>query len=623
MRNEIKISEDFQDAILREQVCLAMKQVPTMQVASFIVALVLSYVVRGIVPHARILAWILMILSIVVCRIALYYGFRRVRERPFAGEYWENAYLILALISGIIWGLSALIIFPAGNPGLISLFVLVIASLSAATTVSHSSIRLAPMAWAGPAMLFYALRCVIEGGEFGYTVSFLIILYLVTILRYSFTHNSSITSAITLRFENLALLEEVQKVNENLRQEITDRQQAEQVLRQSEETFRRLFEDSADPIFLFDDKWIIDCNSATLKLFGYSKEKILSHNPWELSPADQPDGSTSSGKAQEMIALAQRKGHHQFDWVHRRADGSDFPAATMLTPIILRGRHVFHATLRDITEQKEAEEALQRSKTELEKINQQLESAIESANELAAQAQLANMAKSEFLANMSHEIRTPMNGVIGMTALLLDTELTAEQREYAEMVRSSGQTLLGLINDILDFSKIEARKLDIELLDFDLRVTLEDTAEMLAVRAAEKGLELICLVEPEVPSLLRGDPGRVCQIIVNLVGNAIKFTEKGEVLIRTSLVSEDEGVTVRFAITDTGIGIPSDRLGVLFSPFTQVDGSTTRRYGGTGLGLAISKQLAELMGGNIGVESSEGSGSTFWFTAVFEKPAQS
>ncbi len=273
--------------------------------------------------------------------------------------------------------------------------------------------------------------------------------------------------------------------------------------------------------------------------------------------------------------------------------------------------------VQDVTESKLAEEKLLTYAHELEKKNRELDIALIRAEE-------ATRAKSEFLANMSHEIRTPMNGVIGMTGLLLDTELTDEQRHYAETVRVSGESLLDIINDILDFSKIEAGKVEMETVGFDLQSVLDDFASIISIKAHEKQLEFICAAAPDVPVCVRGDPGRLQQILTNLAGNAVKFTEEGEVVVHVTLETQnDSEATLRFSVKDTGIGISGEKMDLIFDKFSQLDNSTTRKYGGTGLGLTISKQLVEMMGGNMGVESEEGKGSEFWFTVSLEKQGRS
>lgn len=287
-------------------------------------------------------------------------------------------------------------------------------------------------------------------------------------------------------------------------------------------------------------------------------------------------------------------------WLYSRGRVTERNAAGK--PLVLAGTHI------DATAQKNAEE-------ELRRINRQLEETTLAARKMAAEAQMADRAKSEFLANMSHEIRTPLNGILGMTQLLLDSELTEEQRLFAENVYRCGDSLLGLINDILDLSKIEAGKMDMESIEFDPALVLADVLATVELRAQEKGIDLICGVDATVSAPFCGDPGRLRQVFANLLSNAVKFTEKGSVVVTGSLQEEDaESAVLRFTVRDTGIGISPEKIPSLFEKFTQGDMSVTRKYGGTGLGLAICRQLVALMGGEIGAISEPDVGSEFWFT---------
>jgi len=361
-------------------------------------------------------------------------------------------------------------------------------------------------------------------------------------------------------------------------------------LRESEERLRTLFEGIEDAVLVHDlNGAVLDCNSAACRRLGYERAELLA---LRISDIETPE--FAAGFAQRCVRQM-ASGVYVYEAEHRAKDGRRIPVDINSRVITYQGGPAVVIAIRDITERKRVEEELEL---------------------MREAAEAANAAKSEFLANMSHEIRTPMNGILGMTELTLGTQLTAEQREYLQMAKSSADSLLKLINDILDFSKIEAGKLELEPIEFHLRDGLADLMQSLAVRAHEKGLDLVYRVSPELPDNLVGDPGRLKQVLINLVGNAIKFTKHGEILVDVEPHSMEPGKeALRFSVTDTGIGVEQRDLRAIFEPFKQADGSTTRKYGGTGLGLAISAQLVSLMGGEIWVESERGKGSAFHFTA--------
>ena len=389
--------------------------------------------------------------------------------------------------------------------------------------------------------------------------------------------------------------------------DVTERKRSEDQAYETAAELRALFQAFPDLFLRLDREGaVLDCKGGQSPDPFLAPDKFSGHNLSEILPESV---TAQLGEAQDTV---RKTGTVEIVEFTREGRNGLQVYETRMLP--LSWDH-WIAVLRNITARKAAEQKLTEYAQELERKNEELEAALITARE-------ATQLKSRFLANMSHEIRTPMNGVLGMTDFLLGTQLNAEQLEYAESIKRSADSLLTLINDILDLSKIEAGKLRLEQVAFPLGDTVNEVTSLFALEARLKGLEFVTAIPPGLPAQVSGDPGRLRQVITNLLGNAVKFTDQGEIGIQVELLGETtNGYQLRFTVHDTGVGMSQEQQSRLFESFTQLDGSSTRKYGGTGLGLAISKQLVEMLGGEIGVDSEPGTGSRFWFTASFGKPS--
>ena len=566
--NSIKSKVDM------ERIKLLYNSLVVSQVGSFFGGILVVYMFQNAISKFNLSLWFSLLIVTIFYRLAVNYLFHiAVKVKPFSLKKWENIFLFGVLVSALAWGSAGIMLLRKDS--LLDLVILemvlfgVVASSLGTLTPSFKSVLIFSIICIAPITV---INIFLNVNINNLPVTYFGLIFLVAIIINGRRFNLNIKENLLLRYMS---------------------QRSELMLKESEEKYRLLYEQSDEAILIIFGYKFVMVNRAAVKLFGYqSKEDLMGTEVFDLFPKFQKGSVQSVDEAKKIAAQLTNNKHFRIDWTYKRLDGEEKQADIYLSIIPFEGVNAVLCTVRDISAIKEIEQKL-----------------ID-----------ANKAKSSFLANMSHEIRSPMNGVIGMNSVMLQNPLSKEQRVRAWAIKSSANSMLKIVNDILDFSKIEAGQLKVESHEFDFSDLIHDFISSISNRIESKNLTFSYHIESDINQWYKGDSGRIRQVLSNLVDNAIKFTEKGGITLHCKIIEETSGhALVQFNITDTGIGISKNLHQNIFERFTQEDISTTRKYGGTGLGLSICRKLSVLMGGDIGFESEPQKGSDFWFTVSLVK----
>ena len=567
-------------------------------IATLVNASLLVLIFWRVADHMMIATWYGVNLIFVLFRYFLLYQLRRF-QYP---KIWENSFVVATILAGLAFGSSAVLLYD--HPSLVHQVLLgfVIGGMAAGSTSSYSASLRIFFGYSFFLLTPLTVLFFLQKGEIALSMGSMMILFTIMLCITAYRMHNTLSQSIALRFENKELMDylesakiEVDTINKGLQQEITDRKSIENALRESEEKYRILIENIQDGVFIIQNFQIVFANEAFAAIVGYEVDEVINSN--FISFIDPEDLEMVASRYSKRIAGEDVPDDYEFR-VLKKDNAGKVDVRMHVGLITYKDEVASVGTIKDITMQKQTEEVLRVAKEAAEN---------------------ANRAKTEFLANMSHEIRTPLNGILGMAQLTLSLVSDPTQQEYIGIIKDSGDSLLTIVDDILDFSELETGKLDLEQIDFNLEEEINNTIHLLQIQAENKGLLFHRKIDLKKPLILKGDPGRLKQIIVNLLGNAIKYTNHGEIWFRLELTYVNSCPdNLQIHIEDTGIGIDSSQIDRIFESFTQADGSSTRNYGGTGLGLSITKKLVTMMGGKIWCVSKQGVGSHFYCSIPVE-----